>query len=155
MNTLVIYDTTFGNTAQIARAIADTLSAHGKADIRRVDEARPLDLQGTDLLIIGCPTQRQAMTPAVRAALDNIPRRSLRGHTAAAFDTRYRMGRLLALFTAARGIASRLKRTGAVLLAPPESFIVVGREGPLEDGELAHAARWAEQLAAHHAAIKN
>ncbi len=146
MNTLILYDSVFGNTAQIAQTLADTLKTHGTVRLCRAAEADSLDLGDVDLLLVGCPTHRQAMTPAMRAALERLPRRVLRGRAAAAFDTRYRMGRFLAHFTAARGIASRVKRTGAALIMPAESFIVVGREGPLEEGELAHAARWAEAM---------
>jgi len=48
--------------------------------------------------------------------------------------------------SAAHRIASRLKRTGASLLVEPESFFVAEREGPLEEGELERAARWAEEV---------
>jgi hypothetical protein len=48
--------------------------------------------------------------------------------------------------SAASRIASKLKRTGASLILPPESFFVAEREGPLEEGELERAARWAEGI---------
>ncbi len=41
MNTLVIYDSQYGNTERIARAIADTLCAFGQAQVARVDPAHP------------------------------------------------------------------------------------------------------------------
>jgi flavodoxin I len=146
MNSMVIYDSTFGNTEQIARVIADRLGEHGTVKLMRSDEAASLDLKEMDLLVIGCPIHRQRMTPAVGALLANIPRRSLKGRAAAAFDTRYRLNWFLSNFTAAQEIASKLKRTGASLIVPPEGFIVTGREGPLEEGELERAAQWAEKI---------
>ena len=89
----------------------------------------------------------QGMLPreALRVFLDGMPRRALLGLPAAAFDTRYRMATWKS-GSAARGIAGRLRRAGATLIMPPESFFVAGREGPLEQGELERAAQWAEQV---------
>jgi flavodoxin I len=146
MNSVVIYDSTFGNTEQIARVIAGRLGEHGTVKLMRSDEAASLNLKEMDLLVIGCPIHRQRMTPAIGALLANIPRRSLKGRAAAAFDTRYQLNWFLSNFTAAQEIASKLKRTGASLIVPPEGFIVTGREGPLQEGELARAAQWAERI---------
>ena len=146
MNTLIIYDSTFGNTEKVARAIADRLGEHGPVRLARAGEAGALELKEVDLLVVGCPIHRQRMTEAVEAFLENIPRRALKGRAAAAFDTRYRLNWFLSNFTAAKEIASKLKRTGASLIEPPEGFIVTGREGPLEEGELKRAAEWAEEI---------
>jgi hypothetical protein len=43
-------------------------------------------------------------------------------------------------------MASKLSKTGARLVAPPESFFVAGSEGPLAEGELTHAASWSREL---------
>ncbi len=145
MNVLVIYDSTFGNTEQIARAIADTLGEPASVGLLRVGKAGASDLEGLDLLVLGCPTQRHKPTPAIQAFLGSIPRRSLHELPAAAFGTRYRKSRLLT-GSAARSIAKKLKKAGASLLLPAESFFVVGREGPLEEGELGRATDWAREV---------
>ncbi len=146
MNSVVIYDSTFGNTEQIARAIAGRLGEHGTVQLMRSDEAASPDLKEMDLLVIGCPIHNQRMTPAIGALLANIPRQSLKGRAAATFDTRYQLNWLLSKFTAAQEIASKLKKTGASLIVPPEGFIVTGREGPLDEGEIERAAQWAERI---------
>lgn len=145
MNALVVYDSTFGNTERIAGAIADWLEQHGSVRLLRVAKAQPVDLEGIDLLVLGCPTQRHKPTPAIQAFLASIPHATLRGMRAATFDTRYRKPRLLT-GSAARVIAKRLRKAGASLLQPPESFFVAAREGPLEEGELEQAAEWAHQV---------
>jgi flavodoxin len=145
MNTLIIYDSTFGNTAQIAQAMADRLGEHGTVRIALANEAGLSEMKEIDLLIVGGPTQRHGLSPAIQALLERLPRRTLRGAGAAAFDTRYHMAAWKS-GSAAHRIASRLKRTGASLLMPPESFFVALREGPLEEGELERAARWAEEV---------
>jgi flavodoxin len=145
MNTLIIYDSTFGNTAQLSQAMADKLGEHGSARIALANEAGLTEMEGIDLLLVGGPTQRHGVSPAIQALLERLPRRSLRGVGAAAFDTRYHMAAWKS-GSAAHRIASRLKRTGASLLVEPESFFVAEREGPLEEGELERAAYWAEEI---------
>ena len=145
MNTLIIYDSTFGNTAQIAQAMAERLGEYGTVRTASANEAGLAEMKEIDLLIVGGPTQRHGVSPAMRTLLERLPRRSLRGVSAAAFDTRYHMAAWKS-GSAAQRIASRLKRTGASLIMPPESFFVALREGPLEEGELERAARWAEEI---------
>lgn len=145
MNTLIIYDSAFGNTAQIAQAMANKLEEHGTVRIAPAGETGLPEMKDIDLLVVGGPTQRHGISPAMHALLERLPRRTLRGAGAAAFDTRYHMAAWKS-GSAAQRIASRLKRTGASLLVEPESFFVAEREGPLEEGELERATRWAEEV---------
>ena len=145
MNTLIIYDSTFGNTEQLARAMADRLGEYGIVILFRVPETGALEIKDADVLIMGGPTQRHGTSPAMRAFLERTPRRTLHGLGAAVFDTRYHMSAWKSGSAAPR-IASRLKRAGASLIVPPESFFVAEREGPLEEGELERAVQWAEQI---------
>lgn len=46
MNTLVIYDSHYGNTERVAQIIADTLRPFGQARAVRVDPARDSEVQG-------------------------------------------------------------------------------------------------------------
>jgi len=71
---LVTYDSKLGNTEQVAQAIADTLGEEGVGQLISVDEADALELEGVDLLVLGSPTQRHGLSPAVRAWLELIPR---------------------------------------------------------------------------------
>jgi flavodoxin I len=145
MNILVVYDSTYGNTEEVAQAIANTLAGSGSARLLRVNKVQPSDLQDVDLLVLGCPTHRQRPTAAIQAFLESIPTTSLSGVSAAAFDTRYHKPRLLT-GSAARRVAKYLRKAGASMEVPPQSFFVVFREGPLEDGELERAANWARQI---------
>jgi flavodoxin len=146
MNSLIIYDSNFGNTAQLAQAMTDKLGEHGIARIALANEAGLAEVKGIDLLLVGGPTQLHGMSPAMKILLKSFPRRSLHGIYAGAFDTRYHMAAWKSGSAAAHAIASRLKRTGASLIVEPESFFVVEREGPLEEGELERAANWAEGI---------
>ncbi len=144
MNTFVIYDSQFGNTEQIAQAIAGALRAFGQAQAVRVDPAHPIELQGVDLLILGCPTQGFRPTPAMLSFLGTVSYQALSGLAVACFDTRFR-GRLWK-HSAAQHMAGQLHTIGVEPLVPPESFFVkFTREGkgPLLAGEVERAASWA------------
>ena len=145
MNTLIIYDSTFGNTAQLAQAMADRLGEHGTVRIALANEAGLTGVIEIDLLLVGGPTQRHGLSAPMKTLLKSLQRRSLQGVPAGTFDTRYHMSAWKS-GSAAHGIASKLKRAGASLIVEPESFFVAEREGPLEEGELERAASWAEEI---------
>lgn len=125
--------------------MADELAYYGTVRLLRVPEGGAFERGEADVLIVGGPTQRHGTSLALRAFLESMPRRTLRGLAAAAFDTRYHMAEWKS-GSAAQRIASRLKKAGALLVVPPESFFVAEREGPLEQGELERAVQWAEQI---------
>jgi flavodoxin len=145
MNALVLYDSQYGDTERIAQAIADTLGEFGEARALRLDPTQPVELQGVDVFIVGCPTQGWRPTPAIQSFLEEASSEELRGLAIACFDTRFRLPRLMT-GSAARVIARKLQEKGVSLLAPPESFFVKGMQGPLHDGELDRASMWARTL---------
>jgi flavodoxin len=155
MNTLVIYDSVFGNTEKVARAIADALGTQGPVEIARAGQTPPPDLTGRDLLVVGSPTRGFRPTEAMATLLKGARRKGLQGVKAAAFDTRFKADELKSATTrfvvktggyAAKRIADQLKRAGGELAAPPEGFYVEDIEGPLKPGELERAAAWARRL---------
>jgi flavodoxin len=151
MNALVIYDTTFGNTQQIAQVIAHVLGEQGFVRLSPVEEVSTSELKGIHVLVLGCPTQSYGLTPGTRNFFENIPHGTLQGLMAEAFDTRYHIAESLS-GSAAWAIADQLQEAGASLLVPPESFFVASREGPLEDGEIERATCWAHTLLEQFAA---
>jgi flavodoxin I len=156
MVTIVLYDSQYGNTQQIAQAIASQLGSPEEVALLRPAELDHTQLAGLSLLVVGSPTQRFMATPALMAWLKGIPRDGLRGMQVAIFDTRLteqqiRATPVLKWFVrkssyAAWWLAKQLKKKGGTLLLPPEGFYVEGMEGPLLPGELERAAAWAQQL---------
>jgi flavodoxin I len=146
MNTLVVYDSQYGNTEHIARVIADSLRTFGQAQAVRVDPAHPVSFERVDLLIVGSPTQGFRPTPAMQSLLENVPSQRLRGLAVACFDTRFR-GPLWKSSAAPR-MARQLYSMGVESIVPPESFFVkaMKKEGPLLTGEVERAATWAQML---------
>jgi flavodoxin len=160
MNTLVVYDSQYGNTERIAQAIANTLREFGQAQAVHVAQAHPIEFQGVDLLILGCPTQGFRPTPVMLSFLGTVSNQSLSDLAVACFDTRFR-GRLWK-HSAAQHMAGQLHTMQVEPLVPPESFFVKFTKegkGPLLTGEVERAASWAlglhqqyEAQAAHLAA---
>lgn len=145
MNSLVVFDSQYGNTEKIARQLASTLSAFGPSRAVRVTEILPGDTAGIDLLVIGCPTQAWNSTQVTRTFIMGLERKLLEHLFVGAFDTRIdKPGWLTG--SAARAMAKQLRQREARVLLPAESFLVKGTEGPLVPGELERAAAWAQAL---------
>jgi flavodoxin I len=159
MKALVIYDSQYGNTEKIAQAIGQALGSPEQVTILKVNQVKPGQITGIDLLIVGSPTQQFRSTSAVKDLLNGIPKNGLKGVRVAAFDTRFTEKKIkdtssvLSFFVriygfAAKTISDKLKEKGAELVLPPEGFYVEDMEGPLKAGELERAAEWARQILA-------
>jgi len=170
MKAVVVYQSLWGSTAAIARAIAEGLGAGAVA--LTTNEATPQAIAGADLIVAGCPvhafglpsvaTVEQAVAKPVgekavvadsshrlmRDWLDELPRGSGRS---AAFDTRVRgpLGK-----GGASKIAARLEGAGYAALTKREGFYVamksveVTADGMLLPGEVDRARGWGRAMAA-------
>ena len=166
MNALVVYYTHFGNTKKVAETIAETLAQAGTARAVPIDGLSAADLEGVDLLVAGSPTHYQNLPKAVRAALEVLPRRALRGGPrsrggprargvqVAAFDTSVQAWGPLMRMTAGRRLLPRLRKLGGKPVARPETFLVLRGEDPesgerqdaLVEGEVERARAWAASI---------
>src|SRR5579859_2306844 len=145
MRALVIYESMFGNTRQVAENIADGLSGRWQVAVIPVAEATPAIVTAADLLIVGGPTHMHGLPTAVtrRGAADaadkdgsglvlepgatgpglrewpaaaGLAGTAGQGKLAAAFDTRM-SGPAALTGRASRGIARILTRHGWRLVA--------------------------------------
>jgi flavodoxin len=147
MNALLVYHSQFGNTRQVAEAIAEGLQGAGAVRTISAEQLAAADLQGVDLVVMGTPTHKMNLPEAVPPVFDQLPRRILRGVPVAAFDTSYEMSAILARFTASKRIDRNLRKLGGKRLVPPETFHVHHQhEGPLYDGEIERAKAWAGSI---------
>ncbi|MFA9429307.1 flavodoxin family protein [Egicoccus sp. AB-alg2] len=165
MRALVVYESLFGNTREVAGAIAD--GPRGRLSVETVDVVEaPTALAVTwDLVVVGGPTHAFGLTrPSTRESAQqqgapagaSLRRRGLRewladvsgpkGLPVAVFDTRIARPRLPG--SAARAAARRLRALEFRLQEPPESFWVEGTGGPLVEGELERARAWGALLVA-------
>ena len=63
MKKLVVYDSVFGNTEQVARAIGQALK--GQVEVLAVSQVKQEHLSGLGLLLVGSPTRGFRPTPAI------------------------------------------------------------------------------------------
>jgi hypothetical protein len=161
----VVYESMFGNTREVADAVADGLRESARVEVHEVASATPLPAD-LDLLVVGGPThafglsRESTRNDAATKARREVESASmglrewlgaLEGtgmHTAyATFDTRVNHPRVPG--SAAKKAAKRLRRLGGTQSADPESFWVDGVEGPLVAGELDRARGWGRKLVHH------
>jgi hypothetical protein len=163
---LVVYESMFGNTEQVAQAVAGGLRAEGvPTRVLDVSEA-PADLPpSVDLLVVGAPTHAFSLSrpktriDAVRQGADlSKAAIGLREWLATArptadrpvhvavYDTR--ASKVRRLPTAAGRSAARLARRRRLgMVERPQAFLVSDIQGPLVAGELDRAATWGHSLA--------
>lgn len=147
MKVMVIYESAYGNTEQIARAIASTLGTPDDVEVIRAGSVDPENLRGYEMVVIGAPTYGGRPMPPVQEFLNKIPENVIKGVKIAAFDTRIPT-KIVGIFGYAAGkIANNLKRKGAIPVMAPEGFFVKGSKGPLKEGELERAAAWGRSVA--------
>jgi len=170
MRTLIVYESMYGNTHEIADHVAEGLRPRGEVHVVSVADATDDEVAWADLVVVGGPTHAHSMTsPSSRkGAVDGARKPDSTLHLdpdatgpglrdwfdalapvadkrAAAFDTRFDASAILT-GRASRGISRRLSKHGFSLLTDTESFLV-DRHSVLVDGENERAAKWGEQLA--------
>ena len=148
MKALLVYDSMYGNTEQVARAIADALKPAAEIEVLKASEAVQNNWSSIELLIVGSPTQGGRATRPVLDFLYSIPGDALNNTDVMAFDTRLGAFWVKIFGFAGNRIAGSLKNKGGRLLGQPQGFIVRATRGPLEDGEAERASTWAKETVA-------
>jgi hypothetical protein len=161
MKAVVVYESHWGNTAEVARAIASGLGPG--TPVLGTDEATDSVLADADLIVAGAPViafrlETEAMRQKIEESAVDAPREpnltwpSMRGWLArlpdgkglaAAFETRVRWSPGGATGAIERGF----EKAGYRRAAKARRFFVTGRYGPLRDGELDAARAWGSELA--------
>ena len=146
MKALVIYDSQYGSTEKIAKAIGAGFT--GDVKVLKVGDVKPEDIAWSKFVIVGSPTQGGKPTAAMRDFLAKLPEDVFTGKRLAAFDTRAKSFIVKLFGWAADKIEVAFKGKGGNPTAKPAGFFVVGTKGPLVDGEEARATDWAQAIAA-------
>jgi hypothetical protein len=172
MRAVVVYESMFGATHEIADAIGEALRDAFDVTVVSAADVTASEVAAADLVVAGAPTHAHSMPRAStkRMAVDMAKKdgsgialdpsaggRAMRGWledmapaagvslAAAAFDTRLTHAGWMT-GRASRGIARRLRHHGFRLVVPPESFFV-GTDNRLLPGEVSRAAAWAGAVA--------
>jgi hypothetical protein len=167
MRAVVVYESMYGNTHEVAKIIGQGLSRVADVSVVPLEDASDVIVGDADLLVVGGPTHMHGMSrpstlnaaveashkpdgpeldadapgPGLRAWFESLPPGS---GMAAAFDTRLE-GPAVLTGRASKGIAHRLRKRGFALVTGPESFLV-SHDNTLASGEARHAEDWAEEL---------
>jgi hypothetical protein len=161
---LIVYESLFGNTEQLAESIYDGLRLSMRVAMVRADRAPVILPTDLDLLVVGAPTHAfglsrpstrvtaSAQAPVVMPVEVGVREwlgrlRYRRGRTVAAtFDTKVVSSHLPG--SAARATAKVLHRRGYRLVVDPAHFFLENAVGPPVAGETERSIAWAEELAA-------
>ncbi|WXG42301.1 MAG: flavodoxin family protein [Candidatus Freyarchaeum deiterrae] len=129
---IVIYDTIYGNTEKVAKELASGMEEQGvKVDIANVQKVDIKKLEEYDLLAFGGPTHKLGISDSMKDFLEKLKNVEVKGKKAFAFDTRVR---IRVAGSAAKKIEKELKKLRMSIVKSYSSAIVLGREGPLEEG---------------------
>ena len=169
MRAVVVYESMYGNTHQVADAIGAGLRPAFDVSVIPVSKATPAVLADADLVVVGGPThahgmsraatrkgaveaakkpvsglkvEPDALSPGLRDWFDSLGHYSVK---AAAFDTRLH-GPAALTGRASKGVTRSLRAHGFDLVAEPESFLVT-KQDLLDPGETTRAREWGTKLA--------
>jgi len=171
MRAVVVYESMYGNTHQVADAIGAGLTPAFEVSVVPVSRASAAVLDGADLVVVGGPTHMHGMSRAsTRRAAAEAAAKPGSGLTmepgadgpglrewfaalgrypvtvkAAAFDTRVH-GPAALTGQASKALSRELREHGFLVIAKPESFLVTG-QARLEPHETDLAHAWAAKLA--------
>ena len=164
MRTLVVYESMFGNTAEVAGAVSEGMAHEMDVDLHEVSAAPAAVTGFVDLIVLGGPTHAFSLSrPSTRAdaVRQGAPagreevglrewlhglRRGPHSELVATFDTRVERVRHLPGSAAKK--AAKLAHSLGYTPVAHESFYVADVAGPLLPGELERAREWGQSLAA-------
>ena len=158
MKAIVVYESLWGNTAAIARAIAEGIGPDARA--LSTAEATAAEIAGADLIVAGAPVHAFSLPseqsrknagggkppapdlshPPMRAWLGTVPPGK---GLSAAFETAFKWSPSGATSRIMQG----MERAGYRSIAKARRFLVTGGAGPLRDGEVEKARAWRAELA--------
>lgn len=141
MKILVLYDTQYGNTQRLADEIADHLP--GDVNLKLVGDCQPQEISEYQLVFMGSPTHGADASDHFKTVFGKLESEDIRGVPIGVFDTRMTLFLLRPFGFAAPKIAQRIRSLGGTVIGEAAGFIVSGGEGPLAEGELERAQRWA------------
>lgn len=161
MRAIVVYESHWGNTEEVARAIAEGIGPEARA--LNTDEATASIVADADLVVAGAPIMafglpsdamienvgRDPKAPAPGDVSHPSLRRWLEGLPpsrafSASFETKLRWSP----GSATGAIDERLHQAGFRTIAKSQKFWVSTMYGPLRDGEVERARAWGSELAA-------
>jgi flavodoxin len=154
MKVLILYDSFFGHTEEVASAIAAATETHATVETWHILGTPRRFPRPLDLLIVGTPSRDGKPSEPLMNYIKAMPIGSIEGVRTATFETRpdLETGRRSILSTfrrkesAAGAVALALRNLGGEAIAPPQSFLCAPDGSSFIEGELARAGDWAISL---------
>lgn len=169
MSILIVYESLFGATHEVAEEFAIAARAVTTVEVKAVEDVDPTAIPHAELIVLGAPTHHRGLSTANSRAdaeliaddpfsgnhLERDATTGMRewlgqavlpaGSVYVAFDTRIRGPRLF-VGSAAHRIQAFLDDRRMIVVAPPESFLVMDNNR-LEPGERGRAGEWGDRVA--------
>lgn len=144
---LIIYESGYGNTRQVAERIAEGLRENQKVTVN-LAEVKAADIGAigeADIVLLGSPNHMGKPTGSITKFIDKIDKNMIGGKTIAVFDTY--------MFNdyekAAKRIEQQIKQKAPGLkMAGRLSIRVKGMKGPIAEGEIEKASEFGITIAA-------
>jgi flavodoxin len=149
MKGIVVFDTSYGNTKTIAETISGALKESGvEVDTFYVKDVKKLSAKDYDFLVLGSPTKFGTMSFAIKFFLGKVKTKEWMNKPFAAFGTENPENIENKQGSAAEKIAEKLREKRMNQLVPVLKALVLGWKGPLQEGEIQRARKYAGELAA-------
>lgn len=145
---LIVYDTKFGNTEQLAKEIGAGIEATGTArcSIINIKTVGDQDLSKFDGVLFGGPIHAFRATSGIQSAVKNASKRGLDGKLVGAFDTYQASGHRGKAAGQIRDLLKK-KARGAKVFTEELTSLVDDYQGPLNEAEPARAREFGERFA--------
>jgi flavorubredoxin len=143
---IIIYESVFGNTRQVAEAIAAGMKEGGmEVTLHEVKAVDTGTLKDYDAVLVGSPNHVGGATIAMRRFIGKLGKLKLDGKWVTAFDTYGGSAHAQALKQMTDSLAK--SAPGMKLVIPGLSAKVTGMKGPLADRELPRSQEFGKSLA--------
>ena len=153
MKVLIIYDSLYGNTEKIANTIGEKFSSYHNTKVIKVNNINKYDIENVDLLVIGSPTHGGRFTEQIKRFIEKLPNKNNYTVKAITFDTSFptsNMGffinHIVKIFGNAAPRLSKELNKREIKVIDSKIFYVLGKEGPLQEGEIERAKEWTDQI---------
>jgi flavodoxin len=148
MKSLIVYDTSYGNTKLVAEIIYSAMKkSRVEADFFYIKDTRNIKAQDYDVLILGSPTKFYTMSFTAKSFISKLKTEDWANKPFVAFDTENPENVQKKKTGAAEKIAEKLIEKKMSPLMPNLKVLVFGQKGPFVEGENKRIANFAEQTA--------
>ena len=145
MTAIILYDSKYGNTEAIAKAICNGMKEVGFDDVsaKSGGATTPDELRIAEVWIFGCPTQKGGTSGKYKKLFKWMRKNMVPDREGFAFETRLEGSE----GGAAAKIESVMKECGVEIIHEPISFLVESTTGPLVFGEIDRATTLGRKIA--------